>query len=147
MNLDPGEAKSRFAASRVARLATAGADGRPHIVPVTFAVDGDRVYIAIDSKPKRSTDLKRLRNIAENPDVALLADLYDDDWSQLWWARADGTARILTADAGTDWHTPLARLQERYPQYVDDVPQGPMIEVTVTRWSGWAFTDDVKLLA
>lgn len=147
MNLDPAESRHRFATERVARLATVDASGAPHLVPVTFAVDGDSVYIAIDSKPKRSADLKRLRNIAENPNVALLADVYDDDWSQLWWARADGTASVITADAGADWLTPLGLLQERYPQYVADVPRGPMIRVSVTRWSGWTFTDDVKLLA
>lgn len=146
MNLDPDETRRRFAASRVARLATVSSDAFPHIVPVTFAVDGDRVYIAIDSKPKRSMDLKRLRNIEANPSVALLADEYDDDWSRLWWARADGHARILAADS-EDVHAPIELLQSRYPQYAEDTPQGPVIEVVVTRWSGWTFTDDVKLLA
>lgn len=145
MNLDPAEARHRFAAARVAYLATADADGKPHIVPVTFAVDGDRVYVAIDSKPKRTTDLKRLRNIAENVSVALLADEYDDDWSRLWWVRGDGSARILTGKAETQG--PVELLQSRYPQYVDDVPEGPVIEVAVNRWSGWAFADDAKLLA
>jgi PPOX class probable F420-dependent enzyme len=146
MNLDPDETRRRFADSRVARLATASADAVPHIVPVTFAVDVDRVYIAIDSKPKRSMDLKRLRNIEANPNVALLADEYDDDWSRLWWVRADGTARILAAGS-EDARTPIELLQSRYPQYVDDVPPGSVIEVTVAAWSGWSFADDVKLLA
>lgn len=146
MNIDSGEARRRFADARVARLATVGTDGKPHIVPVTFAVDDDRVFIAIDSKPKRSMDLKRLRNIEDNPNVTLLADEYDDDWSQLWWARADGSARILAAGA-EEMQVPIRLLQKRYPQYVDDVPQGPVIEVTATRWSGWTFTDDAKLLA
>lgn len=145
MNIGPAEARQRVADARVAHLATADAHGQPHIVPVTFAVDGDCVYIAIDSKPKRSTDLKRLRNIAENPAVALLADEYDDDWSRLWWARADGSARALTADADT--RRPIELLQARYPQYVDDVPQGPVIEVLVNRWSGWTFANDAKLPA
>jgi PPOX class probable F420-dependent enzyme len=146
MNLDPDEARRRFAGSRVARLATTDADAFPHIVPVTFAADGDRVYIAIDSKPKRSMDLKRLRNIEANPNVALLADEYDDDWSQLWWTRADGTARILAAGS-EGVRAPIELLQARYPQYVTDAPRGPVIEVAVAGWSGWAFTDDAKLLA
>lgn len=146
MNLDPAESRHRFAGSRVARLATVSPDVFPHIVPVTFAVDDDRVYIAIDSKPKRSMDLKRLRNIEANPNVALLADEYDDDWSRLWWVRADGHARILAAGS-EDVRVPIERLQARYPQYAEDAPQGPVIEVAVTRWSGWTFTDDVKLLA
>lgn len=145
MNFDPAEARNLFAAARVAHLATADQGGQPHVVPVTFAVDGDRVYIAIDSKPKRTTDLKRLRNIAENSAVALLADEYDDDWSRLWWARGDGSARVLTDEADT--RGPVELLQSRYPQYVDDVPQGPVIEVVVNRWSGWAFADDATLLA
>jgi len=73
--MDPTEARTRFAAARVARLATVGADGRPHLVPVVFAVDGPRVYSAVDDvKPKATMRLKRLRNLAENPAVALLAD-------------------------------------------------------------------------
>jgi len=146
MNLEPDEGQRRFADSRVARLATVSADAFPHIVPVTFAVDGDRVYIAIDSKPKRSMDLKRLRNIEANSNVALLVDEYDDDWSRLWWVRADGTARVLAAGS-EDTRAPIGLLQSRYPQYADDVPQGAVIEVTVTNWSGWAFTNDAKLLA
>jgi PPOX class probable F420-dependent enzyme len=137
MNLGSDAARRAFAASRSAQLATADADGQPHIVPVTFAVDADRVYIAIDSKPKRSMDLKRLRNIAANPKVSLLTDEYDDDWSRLWWARADGTARILYGD---DRRAPLELLQRRYSQYDVNLPQGPVIEVTVARWSGWSFS-------
>ena len=84
--MDPTEARSRFAAARVARLATAGADGRPHLVPVVFALDGDTLYTAVDDvKPKASTTrLRRLRNITENAAVAMLADHYDDDWTALW---------------------------------------------------------------
>lgn len=137
MNLDQLESRRRFAAARSARLATADAQGQPHLVPVTFVCNGDLVYIAIDSKPKRSTDLKRLRNIHENPKVALLADEYDDDWSHLWWVRGDGTARVLTSES--DRREPISLLQSRYPQYLANVPQGPVIEVSVSRWSGWAF--------
>lgn len=145
MNLDQDASRTRFAAARVARFATADADGRPHLVPVTFAVDGDRVFFAVDSKPKRSTNLKRLRNIAENPAVALLADEYDDDWSHLWWVRGDGTARVLADEkelAGA-----LELLQERYSQYRADAPEGPVVEIHVSQWSGWTFADGAKLLA
>lgn len=145
MNFDPAEACRRFAAARFAHLATADAAGQPHIVPITFAADGDRVYIAVDSKPKRSTDLKRLRNIAENPSVALLADEHDEDWERLWWVRGDGIARIL--ESAEDRAEPLRLLCDRYTQYVADVPQGPVIEVSVNRWSGWAFADEARLLA
>jgi PPOX class probable F420-dependent enzyme len=144
MNLDSDIARHAFVVSRSAQLATVSADGQPHIVPVTFAVDADRVYIAIDSKPKRSMDLKRLRNITANPKVSLLTDKYDDDWSRLWWVRADGTARILDGDERL---TPLELLQRRYPRYVEDVPQGAVIEVTVASWSGWSFSENAKLPA
>jgi PPOX class probable F420-dependent enzyme len=137
--MDQGEARSRFAGARAARLATAGADGRPHLVPVVFALDGDTLYSAVDDvKPKASIiRLRRLRNIADNPAVALLADHYDDDWAALWWVRADGTARLL--DPG-EAEAARARglLAERYPQYRDAPPPGVVIAVDVARWSGWA---------
>jgi PPOX class probable F420-dependent enzyme len=131
------EARRRFAAARVARLATAGAGGHPHLVPIVFAVDGDTVYSAVDRKPKRTTALRRLDNVRADPRVALLADEYDDaDWSALWWVRADGGARVL--DPGSE---PARRgvelLVARYPQYRDARPDGPVLEIAVERWSGW----------
>jgi len=131
--MSPAEARERFASARVARLATAGADGVPHIVPLVFALDGDTIYSAVDAKPKRTTDLRRLRNIAANPQVALLADHYaDDDWDALWWARADGTGRVLDASPEA-----VALLCERYAQYRAAPPEGPVLAVDVRRWSGW----------
>ena len=95
--MTPAEARERFAAARVARLATADAGGRPHLVPVVFAVEGDRVYSVVDAKPKRTTALRRLRNVAENPCVALLVDHYEEDWARAVvgarrgaWARGRG---------------------------------------------------------
>ena len=98
--LDVDDARRRFAAARVARLATVAGDGQPHLVPVVFAVEGDTVLIAVDAKPKRHRALKRLRNIADHPAVSLLVDHYDDDWSALWWVRADGVATVTDDDAG-----------------------------------------------
>jgi PPOX class probable F420-dependent enzyme len=141
VNLTGEQARTRFAAARVAYLATSGRDGQPHLVPVTFALGGTATIVtAIDHKPKTTTRLRRLRNIAENPRVALLADAYSDDWSQLWWARADGSARVV--DAGHPEHDQaVAWLAHRYPQYRDMPPSGPVITVAVTRWSGWAFAE------
>jgi PPOX class probable F420-dependent enzyme len=131
--VSPREARERFASARVARLATADAAGVPHIVPLVFALDGDTLYSAVDRKPKRTTDLKRLRNVAANPRVALLADHYaDDDWDALWWARADGTGHVLDAAPEA-----VALLRERYLQYRDAPPEGPVLAVEVHRWSGW----------
>jgi PPOX class probable F420-dependent enzyme len=136
--MSPTEARMRFAAARVARFATAGADGRPHLVPVVFAVDGGRIYTAVDDvKPKTTTRLRRLRNVAENPAVTLLADHYEDDWTALWWARADGVARLVDPGAGEAAHA-RRLLAARYPQYRDAPPPGVVIAVDVTRWSGWA---------
>ncbi|MGA9834953.1 MAG: TIGR03668 family PPOX class F420-dependent oxidoreductase, partial [Trebonia sp.] len=96
MRLTTEDARARLAAQRVARLATAGRDGQPHLVPVTFAVDGDRICTAVDHKPKTTPNLRRLRNIAENPRVTLLTDHYTDDWAGLWWVRVDGHASVVT---------------------------------------------------
>jgi PPOX class probable F420-dependent enzyme len=127
------EARERFARARVARLATADAAGRPHLVPIVFALDGERLYSAVDAKPKRSTALRRLANVRENPAVAVLVDHYEDDWEALWWARADGRGRVL------DREDPEARravelLRERYPS---QRAAGAVLAVEVERWSGW----------
>jgi PPOX class probable F420-dependent enzyme len=131
----PDEARARFAAARVARLATVGADGRPHLVPIVFAVDDDQIYSVVDAKPKRTTALRRLANVRKNPAVAVLADYYEDaDWEALWWVRADGTGRIVDP-GGDEGRRALARLAERYPQLQ---PTGDVLVVDVDRWSGWA---------
>lgn len=135
--MTPEEARRRFAAARVARLATVGADGRPHVVPMVLAVDGDSLVSAVDHKPKRTARLRRLANIAAEPRVAVLVDGYDEDWSRLWWARADGTARV--AEPGSPGARRAAELlAARYPQYRDHPPAGPAVIVAVTRWSGWS---------
>jgi PPOX class probable F420-dependent enzyme len=131
----PAEARARFAAARVARLATADAAGRPHLVPVAFVVAGDTIYSAVDAKPKRTRALRRLANVRENPAVSLLVDHWEeDDWAALWWVRADGRGRVL------DPEDPEARravdlLRERYPRQRD---AGEVLAVEVDRWSGWA---------
>ncbi len=138
MRLTEEEARRRLTAARVARLATASAAGQPHVVPITFAADGDRIYTAIDHKPKTTANLRRIRNITENPQVSVLADQYSDDWNELWWARADGAAALLTDPSRTAG--PLALLAARYPQYQEFRPDGPVIAITVTRWTGWSFS-------
>jgi PPOX class probable F420-dependent enzyme len=134
--LDTDDARRRFAAARVARLATVSGDGQPHVVPVVFAVEHDTVLIAVDHKPKRHRALKRLRNIAENAAVSLLVDHYDDDWDALWWVRADGTATVT--DAEPVLGQARAALGARYPQHRAEPPEGPAIVVEVARWSGWS---------
>jgi PPOX class probable F420-dependent enzyme len=130
----PAEARERFAAARVARLATADAGGRPHLVPVVFIVEDDRIYTVVDAKPKRTTTLRRLRNVAENPQVALLVDHYEEDWDALWWVRAEGRGRVVEADA-PEARRAVELLRARYPQ---QVAVGAVLAVDVERWSGWA---------
>jgi PPOX class probable F420-dependent enzyme len=133
-------ARTRLAAARVAHLATAGADGRPHLVPITFAVlDATTIVSAIDHKPKRTTALRRLANIAANPQVAVLADHYAEDWTQLWWARADGRARVVEVEQELALRErALAALIERYAPYRAQPPAGALVVVEVERWSGWS---------
>lgn len=131
MRRDEQWVRERFEQARVARLATVSGDGSPHLVPMTFALDGTKLISAVDHKPKRTTALRRLDNIAVNPFVSVLVDDYDDDWAQLWWARADGWARL---DDSYD----LAPLVARYPQYHERRPEGPVIVIEVDHWSGWS---------
>ncbi|WP_432000828.1 TIGR03668 family PPOX class F420-dependent oxidoreductase [Streptomyces sioyaensis] len=146
-----GEARERFARARVAHLATIDESGRPHLVPVVFAVTGatvstgdtvptgDTVVFAVDHKPKRSAQLKRLTNIRAHPEVCLLVDDYDEDWDLLWWARADGTATVLPpAETSAASARYVRLLSEKYgQQYADRPPAGPVVEIVVSRWSGW----------
>ena len=138
MRLSAADARDRFIRSAVARLATVGSDGQPHVVPCTFAVDGtDLVVIGIDSKPKSSTHLRRLANIAQNPRVSLLADHYSDDWEQLWWARADGIAAIERS--GPEHAAHWQQLRRKYPQYAGQALSGAVIAVRVESWTGWSY--------
>ena len=138
--MEPAEARRRFADARVARLATTGADRRPHVVPITFALLDDSTLVsAVDHKPKRTTALRRLANIAANPSVAALVDYYSDDWSELWWARADGAGRVLAPDEAPELRSAaLSALAERYPPYRETPPAGALVVITVERWSGWS---------
>ncbi|MFJ4844729.1 MULTISPECIES: TIGR03668 family PPOX class F420-dependent oxidoreductase [unclassified Streptomyces] len=136
--LTAAQVRERFTAARVARLATADAAGRPHLVPVVFALDGDSVSLAVDHKPKRTARLKRLANIAANPAVCLLVDHYDENWDLLWWARADGEARVLPPSADSpEAARRVALLTARYGQYTDHPPAGPVVAISVHRWTGW----------
>jgi PPOX class probable F420-dependent enzyme len=139
--MDAGEARARFSVERVARLATIRPDGAPHLVPVVFATDGDVVWIAVDDKPKRTRELRRLANVEADPRVSVLADRYDDDWSLLWWVRGDGHARVLR-DPGSV-NRAAARLGMKYAQHAGHPPAGPVIEIEVERWTGWSAAGEV----
>jgi PPOX class probable F420-dependent enzyme len=130
------EMRERVREARVGRLATVDADGRPHLVPLCFALEGDVLYSAVDEKPKRSKQLKRLENIRNRPEVAVIVDHYEEDWTQLWWVRLDGTASVL--DGGDEREHALALLREKYEQYRSQPPTGAVIAVRVERWRAWA---------
>jgi PPOX class probable F420-dependent enzyme len=140
--MEQDEARRRFAGARVARLATIDPAGRPHLVPVVFARRGDDIVTAIDQKPKRTPQVRRLHNIAVHPAVTLLVDEYDEDWDRLWWVRADGGARTLPPDASDEetrkeYAAAIEVLRHKYPQYREQPPEGSVIAVSVLRWSGW----------
>lgn len=129
-----------LARHRVARLATAGADGAPHLVPVCYARAGDRLYFVIDAKPKRRTGraLKRMRNIAANPAIALLVDDYAEDWRRLEYLLVRGDAAIV--EDAREYARALAALRVRYPQYrtMDlDGPEHPVVGITPTSVHAW----------
>ena len=120
------DAVAMFAASPVAMLATVGADGAPHLVPVVFAVHDER---------KSTQRLRRLSNIEANPKVCMLVDHYDDDWTKLWWVRADGIAAIH--HSGEAMAAGYALLRRKYLQYQRIALDGPVVTVDVQRWSSW----------
>lgn len=118
--------------ARVARLATIRPDGSPRVVPICFALDGDVLYTAVDEKPKRTRQLARLADIERDTRVEVLIDHYDDDWSQLWWVRLRGRARVVERDDHA-----LELLYAKYPQYRDRPPHGPFIVVEIKERLDW----------
>ncbi len=143
MKLDVGTCRRLVQTEPIARLATVrpGVDGRPgevDLVPIVFAVDGDRLVSAVDHKPKTSTRLQRLANIRAEPRVTVLVDHYEADWDRLWWVRLRGEARVV--DDGPGQRAAIEQLVGRYPQYESRPPTGPAIEVTITSWLGWSAT-------
>jgi PPOX class probable F420-dependent enzyme len=135
--MDTAKMRERVGEARVGRLATIRADGRPHLVPICFALEGDDIlYSAVDEKPKRSKRLQRLENIRNRPEVAVLVDHYDEDWERLWWVRLDGTASVL--EDGSEREHALALLRAKYEQYRQEPPTGAVIAVRVERWRGWS---------
>jgi PPOX class probable F420-dependent enzyme len=127
--------RERVASARVARLATTTPAGRPHLVPVCFALVGDTVYSAVDGKPKSTRALQRLANLRADPAAALLIDHYDEDWTAVWWVRADATGRVLAA--GAEQVRARAALGDKYEQYRRDPPAGPVIALDVVGWRAW----------
>ena len=137
-SLDETDARSLLASAPIARLATIrNTDGTPRLVPITFALVEGLVVSAVDDvKPKRHRRLARLRDIEADPRAGLLADHYDDDWSQLWWVRLDATAAIH--DDGDLHALAVDALVAKYPPYREQRPQGPVLALTPSRWTAWS---------
>jgi PPOX class probable F420-dependent enzyme len=128
--------RSRVAGARVARLATVRPDGRPRLVPCVFALHGDTLYSAVDHKPKTTSRLARLSDIAADDRVTVLVDHYEEDWSALWWVRLDGRARVLTD--GDERTGALDLLAAKFHQYRDRRPDAAVVAVDITTWTGWS---------
>ncbi len=125
-----------MADARVARLATLDPDGRPHLVPIVFALAGETLYSAVDEKRKRSRRLRRIENARARPAVTVLVDHYDEDWSRLWWVRLRGTARVL--EGGDEAARALQLLEAKYEQYGAAPPGPPVLAVDVQEWRAWS---------
>ena len=128
--------RERIAAARIARLATIDPDGRPHLVPIVFVLDGETLYTAVDEKPKRSRTLRRIENARARPDVTVLVDHYEEDWQRLWWVRLRGRARVL--DGGDEAERAIRLLGDKYAQYAEQPPRPPVLAVDIAEWRGWS---------
>ena len=134
--LPEDEALRRFAVARRASLATVRADGRPHVVPIVFALNAARIYSIADPKPKDGLDLLRHRNIVATGAVSLLVDEYDEAWERLWWVRADGTGRVVAE--GPERELTIRLLRTKYPQYETwTTPFGAATVIEIERIASW----------
>lgn len=139
--MDPARIRRLLVAAQVGRLATVAPGGRPHVVPFCFALIGERIVSAVDSKPKRRPggrrpELTRITNIRANPAVEILVDHYEDDWNRLWWLRGRGVATIHLG--GREWEEAVEVLSAKYSQYRQARPAGPVVSILVQRWTAWS---------
>jgi PPOX class probable F420-dependent enzyme len=136
----PGWAETMLATERVARLAFADEDGKPRVLPVTYAVADGAVWSAIDAKPKRAAEPARVRWLRQRPQAALVVDHYSDDWNELAWVQLLGSVAVLDADDGAA-APGLAALTGKYGQYVSEPPPGPVLRLDVERALCWRASD------
>ena len=133
------EQSARLSETPVGHLATADANGRPHVIPVCFSYDGQYIYSVLDAKPKRGslTGLRRVRNILANPQVSLVIDHYDEDWTRLWYLLLQGRGELV--EDGPEPPVAIAMLREKYPQYrAMELDGNPIIKITPERVTGWS---------
>lgn len=117
-------------------LATCGGDDGPHILPVCFTWAGDTIWTAIDGKPKRGSELQRMKDITANSKVSFAVDRWDEDWSRLAWLQARGTAKIL--GKGSESEKAMEALLSKYSQYEETPLEGPVIKIDIDKWVGWS---------
>jgi PPOX class probable F420-dependent enzyme len=122
----------------VARLGTIDAQGRPHLVPFSFALVGDVVYTAVDSKPKTKRRLQRVANIERDPRATLLVDHYEEDWTKVWWCVIRGLGHVV--HEGAEFDRAVTALVEKYEQYRGQPPAGPVVVLEIEEWRGWYST-------
>jgi PPOX class probable F420-dependent enzyme len=135
--VDRERARALVEGARVARLGTLSKTERVDLVPMTFALVDDVMYTAVDHKPKRTTELKRLENVRATPEVSVLVDEYDDtDWSALWWVRLRGLARVV--EEGSEYDAGIDALVAKYEQYRSVRPEGPAMVIELIRWQWWS---------
>ena len=126
--------------ARAGHLATADANGQPHVIPVCYVFDGQTIYSVLDAKPKTTPlrQLRRVRNILANPHVSLVVDHYEEDWTRLQYVMVTGDAELL--ESGEEWTRAIALLREKYPQYQSmDLGESPVIKITPARFVPWTF--------
>ena len=139
------ESQAKFLTdARIARLATAGPDGQPHVIPVCFSYDGDAIYIVLDQKPKtvELTRLRRVRNILSNPQASLVVDHYDENWQELRYVLVTARAELLSGEENEAARA-VALLRTKYHQYrTMDLDGNPVIKLTPRRFTAWSYTGD-----
>ena len=133
--VDEETMRRRVQEARVGRLGTVTGDGRPHLVPCCFALEGGVVYSAVDAKPKSTPALRRLANLRATGAASLLVDHYDEDWSTLWWVRVDGRGRVI--ESGPERDEALDLLAAKYEQYRRQRPPGAVVAIDATTWRAW----------
>jgi len=125
--------------ARSGHLATSDNKGRPHVIPFCYVFDGESIYSVLDGKPKTTPlrQLRRVRNILENPHVSVVIDHYEEDWSRLHFVLISGEARLL--EAGDEWLSAIALLRDKYPQYQQmDLDESPVIKINPITYFPWS---------
>ncbi|MDQ4004840.1 MAG: TIGR03668 family PPOX class F420-dependent oxidoreductase [Actinomycetota bacterium] len=136
--MDPETMRRLVAEARVGRVATIDPDGKPNVVPFCFVLAGDTLYTSVDHKPKEGRRLRRVENLQRDPRVTVLVDHYEEDWPRVWWVRARGTGRVVDDAAEVERGNRL--LAEKYAQYADDPPPGPILAIEISEWRGWSYS-------